>query len=455
MSSDVAKAWTLARRDLRGRFVGLRLLIICLFLGVATLATIGSLTVSITDELANRGQSILGGDIEISIAQREASPNELAALRSEGPLSETIRMQAMARLPDASDTQLVELKGVDNAYPLYGEFTLKDGTVAPELGPNDILVTPALTQRLSIKVGDVVSFGEADFVIKGEIGDEPDRLSEGLSLGPVAITSLEGLRTTQLIQPGSLFESKYRIKLPAEVDPSELADRLGEEYKNAAWEIDTRNNGAPGTRRFIERMGQFLTLVGLASLVIAGIGVGNGVASYLRGKQNAIATLKILGADSAMIFRIYLFQIFVIATAAISVGLIVGALAPLAILELAGDALPIRPEFAIYPLPLIVSAAYGLLIAIIFALPPLARAKLVPAAGLFRGDNKSWRSVDKVTWFWVAFAIASIIGLAVSSTNEPTFTSLFIVAALCILLLLTMLGSLIRWLASKDRKSVV
>ncbi|WP_430414183.1 ABC transporter permease [Parasphingorhabdus sp.] len=449
MSSDVAKAWTLARRDLRGRFVGLRLLIICLFLGVATLATIGSLTVSITDELANRGQSILGGDIEISIAQREASPNELAALRSEGPLSETIRMQAMARLPDASDTQLVELKGVDNAYPLYGEFTLKDGTVAPELGANDILVTPALTQRLSIKVGDVVSFGEADFVIKGEIGDEPDRLSEGLSLGPVAITSLEGLRTTQLIQPGSLFESKYRIKLPVEVDPSELADRLGEEYKNAAWEIDTRNNGAPGTRRFIERMGQFLTLVGLASLVIAGIGVGNGVASYLRGKQNAIATLKILGADSAMIFRIYLFQIFVIATAAISVGLIVGALAPLAILELAGDALPIRPEFAIYPLPLIVSAAYGLLIAIIFALPPLARAKLVPAAGLFRGDNKSWRSVDKVTWFWVALAIASIIGLAVSSTNEPTFTSWFIVAALCILLLLTMLGSLIRWLASK------
>lgn len=449
MSGDLSKAWTIARRDLRGRFVGLRLLIVCLFLGVATLATIGSLTVSITEELANRGQSILGGDIEVSIAQREASEDELGSLRAEGELSETIRMQAMARVPERSDTQLVELKGVDSLYPLYGKFTLDDGEVAPKLGTNDILVTPALMQRLSLKTGDKLDFGETNFTIVGVIGDEPDRLSEGLSLGPVAITSLEGIKATKLIQPGSLFESKYRIKLPTETDPNELTDRLGEEYRNAAWEIDTRNNGAPGIRRFIERMGQFLTLVGLASLVIAGIGVGNGVASYLRGKQNAIATLKILGADSAMIFRIYMLQIFAIAFIAIVAGLFVGAFLPYVILQLAGDVLPIRPDFAIYPLPLFVSAAYGFLIAIIFALPPLARAKLIPAAGLFRGEGKSWRSIDRSTWLAVGLSISGIIALALSSTNEPMFTLSFIGSALVILILLTALGSLIRWIASK------
>ena len=449
MIANLAKAWTIARRDLRGRFVGLRLLIVCLFLGVATLATIGSLTVSITEELANRGQSILGGDIEVSIAQREATAEELDVLRAEGEMSETIRMQAMARLPERSDTQLVELKGVDNLYPLYGELTLENGETAPKPGLNDIFVTPALIQRLSLKTGDTVDFGETSFTIKGVIGDEPDRLSEGLSLGPVAITSLQGLRATELIQPGSLFESKYRIKLPAEVDPNELADRLGEEFKNQAWEIDTRNNGAPGTRRFIERMGQFLTLVGLASLVIAGIGVGNGVASYLRGKQNAIATLKILGADSAMIFRIYMLQIFAIAFIAIVAGLFVGAFIPYLILQFAGDVLPIRPDFAIYPLPLFVSAAYGFLIAIIFALPPLARAKKIPAAGLFRGEGNNWRSIDRSTWIAVGISIAGIIALALSSTNEQTFTLAFIASALGILVMLTGLGILIRWLASK------
>ncbi len=449
MSASLSKAWTIARRDLRGRFVGLRLLIICLFLGVATLAAIGSLTSAITDELANRGQSILGGDLEISVAQREATPAEREALQSTGELSETLRMQAMARLPDGSDTQLVELKGVDAPYPLYGDFTLQDRTIAPPLGAKEIYVTPALIQRLSLKTGDQIEFGEATFTVTGIIGDEPDRLSEGLSLGPVAITSLESLRATNLIQPGSLFQSKYRLKLPETVDPSELGEQLEKDYKNAAWEVKTRDNGAPSTRRFIERMGQFLTLVGLASLVIAGIGVGNGVASYLRGKQGAIATLKILGADSAMVFRIYMFQILAVALVAIVAGLIVGALAPLIIIEVAGDVLPIRPEFALYPLPLLVSAAYGLLIAIIFALPPLSRAKLIPAAGLFRGESRSWRQIDKQTWIAVLLAIAAIVTLAVGSGREPIFSLAFIGAALGILVLLSLLGILIRWLASK------
>lgn len=449
MSAELGKAWTIARRDLRGRFVGLRLLIICLFLGVATLAAIGSLTNAITEELANRGQAILGGDLEIAVAQREATSAELTVLKQAGTLSETLRMQAMARLPDGSDTQLVELKGVDGSYPLYGQFALESGETVSAPAPQDIYVTPALMQRLSLEIGDTIDFGEASFTISGIIAEEPDRLSEGLSLGPVAITSLESLRATKLIQPGSLFESKYRLKLAETAIPGEIADQLTEQFPNASWEIKTRDDGAPSTRRFIERMGQFLTLVGLASLVIAGIGVGNGVASYLRGKQSAIATLKILGADSAMIFRIYLFQIMAVALAAIALGLVVGALAPLAIIQIAGDVLPIKPEFAVYPLPLLVSALYGLLIAVIFALPPLSRAKTIPAAGIIRGEGRSWRKIDRQTWIGVGLAIAAIIALALGTANEPLFSASFIGAAAAILLLLTGLGALIRWLASK------
>ncbi|PIX63917.1 MAG: ABC transporter permease [Sphingomonadales bacterium CG_4_10_14_3_um_filter_58_15] len=448
-TSDFAKAWTIARRDLRGRFVGLRLLIVCLLLGVATLAAIGSLTNAITEELANRGQTILGGDLEIAVAQREATAAELAALKQTGTLSETLRMQAMARLPDGSDTQLVELKGVDAAYPLYGKFSLESGDAVSAPNPGDIYVTPALMQRLSLAIGDKIAFGEASFTVSGVIADEPDRLSEGLSLGPVAITSLASLRTTQLIQPGSLFESKYRLKLPEASDPGAVGDKLSEQFPNSAWEIKTRDDGAPSTRRFIERMGQFLTLVGLASLVIAGIGVGNGVASYLRGKQGAIATLKILGADSAMIFRIYLFQIMAVAVGAIALGLAIGALAPLAIIKIAGDVLPIKPEFAIYPLPLLVSALYGLLIAVIFALPPLSRAKTIPAAGIIRGEGGSWRQIDRQSLTGVGLAIAAIVALALGTANEPLFSASFIGAAAAILLLLTGLGALIRWLASK------
>ncbi len=370
-----AQIWRIARRDLSGRFRGLRLLIICLFLGVATLATIGSLTASITGELSQRGQVILGGDFEVTMSQRLASEAELAAFEREGVLSETVRMQAMAQrtAPRASgtgpDAILAELKGVDYDYPLYGTLTLQSGKYAP-LDPASTVIGAGLADRLDLKTGDRIRFGEAEFTISGIILDEPDRLGEGFTLGPVALVSDLGIQRTGLIQPGSMYEAKYRVKVGPLADPAQSIERLKAEFPEAGLELRDRDRGAPGTARFIERMGQFLSLVGLAALVIAGIGVGNGVASYLATKRQGIATLKILGAGSGDILRIYLVQILAVSALAILGGLIAGALIPPAIIAAAGDVLPVKPGFAIHPLPLAVSAAYGLLIAFIFALPP-------------------------------------------------------------------------------------
>ena len=131
-------------------------------------------------------------------------------------------------------------------------------------------------------------------------------------------------------------------------------------------------------------MGQFLSLIGLAALIIAGIGVSNGVASYLRRKRDGIATLKMLGATSADIGRVYLLQIGMVTLLAVAAGLVVGALLPPIAIAIAGDLLPVRPGFALHAPPLLVSAAYGLLMALIFVLPPLGRARLQPVASLFR-----------------------------------------------------------------------
>src|SRR3546814_852494 len=122
--------WRIARRDLHPGFRGLRLLFVCLFLGVATLATIGNLTAAITGEIASKGRLLLGGDVEVALSQREASGEEKAAFRRFGQLSETIRLRAMAQRPGSGDgpsAVLTELKGVDAAYPLYGTLMLKSG----------------------------------------------------------------------------------------------------------------------------------------------------------------------------------------------------------------------------------------------------------------------------------------------------------------------------------------
>ena len=448
MNLPLAAIWRISRRDLSARIRGLRLLAICLFLGVATLAAIGSLTAGIADELSKRGQTILGGDVEIGIAQREATQAEMAAMRKAGAVSETIRLRAMAiGTQTGSDSVLAELKAIDRVYPHYGSLTLRNGSSVKAPPRQQIYIGPALSERLDIETGGTIRFGNATFKVAGIIGEEPDRLGEGFTLGPVAIINMTSLPDTALIQPGSMYEAKYRIKLAPNEDAAAVAKLLEAQFSSAGWDITDRSNGAPGTRRFIERMGQFLTLVGLAALVIAGIGVGNGVSSYLASKRASIATLKVTGADSGTIFRIYMLQILTVAAGAIIAGLSVGSVMPTVIGWVAGDILPVAPGFNLHPLPLLVSAIYGLLIAIAFALPPLARARTVPAAGLFRAIVEGNARIDRRSAIWVISAILAIIALAVLSAREPLFSLAFIGAAFGLLLLLTGIAWLLRFIA--------
>lgn len=434
----------LALRDLRGGLSGLRLLAICLFLGVMALAGVGSLTGAIVAGLAERGQSILGGDVQVEVSQRAAAPAELAAFAAEGDVSHITRMRAMAARADGSDSVLVELKGVDAAYPLYGDFRLEPGATRARPAGAEVAIGTDLAERLGVGVGDRLRIGNAALTVIGLIAEEPDRVGQGFALGATALVDEAGLAATGLVQPGSLYTSAYRIRIPEGVAPEAVAGRIEAAFPDAGLDLDDRSNSAPGVRRFIERMGQFLTLVGLTALVIAGIGVGNGVASYLDAKRGTIATLKLLGATGRTIFASYFLQLGLVAAGAILAGLAAGALVPWIVTLIAGDALPVPPRLSVHPLPLLVSALYGLAIAFIFALIPLARARAVPAASLFRGGLERRGRPGWAVLAAVVAAAALIAALAVLTAREPLFAAMFIAAALGLLALLTLLGAAIR-----------
>lgn len=448
-SSGIALALRFALRDLRGGLTGLRLLAICLFLGVAALAGVGSLTSAIGAGLAERGQSILGGDIAFELNQREATADEYTAMEREGRVSQIIRMRAMVARPDGGNALLSELKAVDGAYPLYGRLVLEGA--AP--GPGTVAVAPALADRLDLSIGAMVRIGERPFRVGGIIREEPDRVGSGFTFGPTVIIANEDVPSTGLLQPGSIFQSHYRIRLPEGVEPKGAIERINAASPDAGWESRDRSNGSPGTQRFIERMGQFLSLVGLTALIVAGIGVGNGVTSYLEGKRGGIATLKSLGASSRMIFQTYLFQVVLVAGGAIVAGLIVGSILPAAITAIAGDALPVPPRLSLYPVPLLVSAAYGLLTAMLFALIPLARARNVAAATLFRGGLAPEGKASRAAVAMAALIALAIIALAIGTAREPGFAAWFIAAALGLLALLALLGLLVQKAAARLPRS--
>ncbi|QPQ55203.1 ABC transporter permease [Allosphingosinicella flava] len=441
--------WTIARRDLHARLRGLRLLFICLFLGVATLATIGSLTAAITSELQGQGQSLLGGDIEIAMTQREATDAEKSAFRALGAMSETIRTRAMVSSGAEGRAILTELKGVDGAYPLYGMLRLRDMPAPETLAPDEVFIDEALAARLNVRPGNMLRYGEATFRVRDIITEEPDRVGEGFTFGPVALTSLDGLRRTGLLQPGSLYESKYRVRLPSGADPKAATERLEAQFSTVGLELRDRDNAAPGASRFISRMGQFLSLIGLAALIIAGIGVSNGVSSYLAMKRNGIATLKILGASSGDIARIYMMQIGMVAALAVAFGLATGAVLPLGIIAVVGDALPVQPGAALYPIPLATSAAYGLLIAFIFTLPPLARARTLPAAALFRSVVEQRFRIDRRTSLSVGGAAAALLALILLTARDPLFAGMVVGATVATVLILAGIGWAVKRIAGR------
>lgn len=439
-------AWRIARRDLSGRFKGLRLLLVCLFLGTGALAAIGTLTGAIERELASRGQELLGGDFEVEVWQRDLNRDEKAALAEYGTLSGGTRMQAMARAGE--EAAPVELKAIDERWPLYGTATLADGREVGAPPSGEAWVAQGALDRLGIKLGDSFRVGTVDLVAAGVIGEEPDRLSEGFQLGPTVIVAEDVPARAGLTAPGALYQSKYRVAFAnPQRDPVQVQEELEERYPDAGFDYRTRDRASPGADRFVGRMGEFLTLVGLAALVIAGIGIGGGVASYLEARRTSVATLKVLGATSGDIARIYALQIGAAALAGTVAGLIAGVLVtPLLSVALQG-LLPVDTGFVFAPGALLLAAGFGLLVALVFAATPLVRARSFPAMALMRA-RVAPLARDKAALPWVLGGLAAIVLLVLVTSDYPLLAGGFLAGAAVVLGLLALLGWGLRRLAA-------
>lgn len=438
-------AWRLAWRDLRRGGRGLALLVVCLFLGTAALAGIGSLAASMLAALDTQGRTMLGGDLELQVSQRRATVEEAAAFASVGRISETVSMRAMADAGGHQGPVLVDLRGVDDRWPLVGTFALARGASAPRPHGRQVVIAPALADRLGIGVGSTVRLGTTSFTVIGIIADEPDRLGAGFALGPPIIVDMAGLDATGLVQPGSLYESRYRLILPQPATANAIGKRLVSRFPGAGWSVRTSERAAAGLQRGIARLGQFLLLIGLAALAIAGVGVGSGVAAYLTGKTRIIATLKVLGATSGTISRIFLGQLALTGGGGIAAGLALGATVPWIVAAAAGNALPVPPRLALYPIPLASAAALGLLVALLFALPALARARQVPAAALLRGAVGTVGRPSLRVIAIMALLVALLVAMAVLSASDRRLALGFIGAVAALIALLWTLGLAIRW----------
>ncbi|HEY3778453.1 MAG TPA: FtsX-like permease family protein [Rhizomicrobium sp.] len=486
--SSLALAARLARRELRSGLSGFRIFFASLVLGVAVIAIVGSLADALLSGLADNGRILLGGDVAINLVHRPLTPAERAFVQSHGRISQVISMRAMAYAfhnGQAGARQLIELKGVDPAYPLYGSVGLApelslasalacggnefarggaetqrahtDGALAreraqefhgsspvavfpsapprlrvPGVGPTcGAVVEQTLLDRLHLARGGLLRIGKQNFRVAAVLTDEPDRLSGGFSLGPHVIISTAALARTGLITIGSLIDYSTRLRLPAGGSIAAFRRDANARFPNAGWQIRDRDHAAPGTDRFIRQIGVFLTLVGLTALAIGGVGAGQAVRAFVDRKREAIATLKALGANGSLVFLIFFMQVMAIAALASVIGVGTGAAIAFLVVQLYGAELPLPAHLAVFPAPLSLAFAFGMLSAAAFSIPPLARAREIAPAGLFRDLVAPTRRRGRLP-YRAAAALAGLLVLALALAVSPSlvFSLWFIACAI-------------------------
>jgi putative ABC transport system permease protein len=381
-----------AARELRGGVRGFRVFLACLALGVAAMAAAGSTADAFRAGLASQARQILGGDLSVTVHQRQFTPAERAAFARMGRVDYAASVDAMAQAA-SGERRLVELRGVAGPYPLVGQVELQGvpnlaAALAPAGTAAGAAVEKSLLERLGLRLGDRFLVGNTPLVVRAVLVSEPDQLARGFALGPRVLTRLSAVQAGGFLGAGIPFGETARIALPpgTPLGPARtgLQRALLAAGGPADWRIRGRTNATPGLSRLIDQLEFFLAFIGLASLVAGGLGVQVGVSAHLDSRRTSIAVLKVLGAEGALARNIYLIQIGVLAFAGVAIGVALGAATPFLLGALIGGSSPIPALFGLYPAPLLRAAAFGLLAAAAFSLGPLARVRATSPAALFR-----------------------------------------------------------------------
>lgn len=471
MSAEVAAAATalhrprrlplalrLAMRELRSGLSGFTVFMLCIALGVASIAGIGSLAGALQTGLERQGQEILGGDVTLELVHRRGTAEQRDFIAARGTSSEIAVLRAMARPAQGGSPAMVQIKAIDGAYPLYGRIKLAapgatpPPTTAVLRQTGTAAVDPILLSRLGLKVGDSLRIGTADIRIVATVESEPDRLAGRLEFGPRVLMSIATLETTGLIQPGSLINWRYLLGLerPDAAALQAVRAQVNERFPDGGFQIRDRRDPSPRLRRAIDHFAQFLTLIGITTLLIGGVGVANAISTYLARKRETIAAFKCLGAGSGIVFTTYLVQILLLAGAGTALGLAVGALLPVVIAALYGDALPVALALDLQPLALAFAALYGLLTALLFVLWPLGLARDIKPALLLRQTVSGERRLPR--WTYIAASVICALGLgglAVASADRKLLSAYAVLGIAAVFVVYFGFGFLIERMARR------
>jgi putative ABC transport system permease protein len=435
--------------DMHGGIRRFGLLIVCLAVGTALIAGVSSVGASIRQAVEHDAALLMGGNLELSRADRPATDAELAAIAGFGAVSTVIDTNVRAQ--SAERDAFIDLVVVGATYPLLGQVKSKElpegekpsvhlGLRGESYG---VLVDPLLLDQLGVKIGETVQLGGTPIEVRGTLDGLPDGAVRGFRLGLPAVISTEAFASlADLTSPLPGLGTYYRYKLLSDARSSEqLRDELAAALGDSGWTIRTPRDGLGPVVRYYDLFMRFLVIVGLASLLIGGVSVWTGISAYIAERANVIAVMRSVGADRSRIFLHFFAQVATLALAGVGIGVVIGAGTSLLALPIIGQAIGVGLASALYVQPLAVAAAIGLLTAFAFSYLPLQQALNIKPIILFRSKGLAtpafeWRAlIGSVQIVPVILAAVAFIWLAIVMTDDPILVAAFAIVGLAAVVL--------------------
>lgn len=405
----------MAWRETRAAWRHFLYFLACIAVGVGGLVAVSLFGVNVEQAVTREARGLLGGDIEIRLSHQpgEQAAGVLLSLEKRGvvvthasELAAMVSTTGTGRDGNIAKTQLVELKAVEDGYPLYGVLTHSpEAPLASLLGARRLegclppcygaLVQESFLIQMGAQPGARIKIGDAFFIITGVIQKEPDRMANMFSIGPRVLISQEALAAAQLVKPGSRVRERYLLRLPSLMEISPIQHELRGRLAGESARVSSYREAQPQLKQFLDQLSQYLGLVGLTALFVGGIGVAASVQSFLREKLESIAVLKILGADTGTVIFTYLGQALGLGLIGSLLGVVVGiglqSVLPMAVSRLIEVNLLDQVQFSSAVsgaslLPMVKGIGLGLLTTLLFSLWPLLAIRAIKPAAIFRRD---------------------------------------------------------------------
>jgi len=449
-----------ALKDLSRNYHKISSIIITLFISLFILSAIFTIEDSLKKELNDNAKALLGGDLEIDYNRNQGNLDLVNQVKEFATVSQMIEFSTMLSTTgrEKNKSLFTRIKTVDEKYPLYGEVDYEpiEAYERMQREPNTILINESLSKTLNIKINEQVKVQDQNFTVIGIIKSVPD-VSGFVAFGDWALAGKQTLEILKLNGIGSFLNYEYKVKFNNDDDPAQIERKIENIFKNdQKVKLRYPENSASGIKRIINNFSQFLSLVSISAMLIAGIGIANTLLSFINQNNMSIAVRKAVGFYSGNIKTLYYLQLFILlfVITVISYGssfLIV----PIADKYLSdGLGLNVYPVFSF--LNFFKIFLVGLLVLIIFSIPTISSIDQVKASNLFRNVFQNLQFYYSKKSVAVSFILLStLILLFTIGSEQPTYSLGYFVAFFVCLIVFFLLSKLIIFFLKKFKSSSI